>query len=241
MGEFHKIHPIPICRLTVEKGGFLFLHMKEYGKKVSIPVYVWLIEGGGESILVDTACTAEDFSKYTLYAEELEDISPIEEALPKAGVSLSDIKTIIITHLDADHILNIRKFPNARLIVQEEEMSFARNPHPFFANKYHQHLYEGLDWETVRGDKEIIPGVEVMFTPGHTAGGQSIAVTTERGKVVIPGLCSIDENYDTEVVSIPGMHFDPIKAYDSVVRIRKMADVVLPTHSQSLLGTESFP
>jgi len=120
-------------------------------------------------------------------------------------------------------------------------MSFARNPHPFFAGKYHQELYEGLDWEEVRGDKEIIPGVEVIFSPGHTAGGQSIVVTTEQGKAVIPGLCSIDETYDTDAVVIPGMHFDVFKAYDSVVRIREIADIVLPTHSQRLLGTESFP
>ncbi len=241
MPGFYKIHPIPICKLTIDKGAFLFLHMGDYGRKVTIPVYVWLIEGGQEPILVDTGCSAQEFSKYTLFAKEVKDISPIDEALPRFGISLSDIKTIIITHLDADHILNARKFPNARLMVQEEELSFARNPHPFFANKYYPHLYEGLDWETIKGDKEIIPGVEAIFTPGHTAGSQSVAVTTEQGKVVISGLCSIDENYNTEELIIPGMHFDPFKAYDSVVKIRKMADIVLPTHSQSLMNTKSVP
>lgn len=236
-----KIHPIPICRITSDKGGFLFLQMNEYGKKITFPVYVWLIEGGDEPILVDTACTAEEFWKYTLYAKDLEDIEPIEEALPRHGVSLSDIKTIIITHLDADHILNMRKFPNARFIVQEEEMNFALNPHPFFAKKYTPHLYEGINWETVNGDKEIIPGVEVIFTPGHTAGSQSVAVDTAQGKMVIPGLCSVDENYDSDVVSIPDMHFDPFKAYASVVKIREIADRVLPTHSQRLVDTVTIP
>ncbi|MCK4818067.1 N-acyl homoserine lactonase family protein, partial [bacterium] len=118
---------------------------------------------------------------------------------------------------------------------------FAKNPHPLFAKKYYPHLYQGLAWETVRGDKEIIPGVKVIFTPGHTAGSQSVAVDTERGKVVIPGLCSIDENYETKEVIIPGMHFDPFKAYDSIVTIRKMADIILPTHSQSLVNIKSIP
>jgi len=241
MGQLHKIYPIPICQMTMDKGAFLFLHMNEYGKKVSIPVYVWLIEGEEGPILVDTACSADEFWKYTLFAEDIQDITPIEEALPAVGVSLSEIRTIIITHLDADHILNTRKFPNARFIVQEAEMSFALNPHPLFARKYYPHLYEGLEWETVRGDKEIVPGVDVIFTPGHTAGSQSVAVDTERGKVVIPGLCSIDEDYDTEEVIIPDMHFDPFEAYESVARIKKMADIVLPTHSQSLVNTKSIP
>lgn len=241
MGQFYRVYPIPVCQITMNKGAFFFLHMNEYGKKVTIPVYVWLIEGGEEPILVDTACSAEEFWKYTLFAEDIKDIIPIEEALPAAGISLSEIKTIIITHLDADHILNAKKVPNARLIVQEKEMRFARNPHPFFAKKYHPHLYEGLDWETVSGDKEIAPGVEVIYTPGHTAGSQSVAVATELGRVVIPGLCSIDGNYSTDEVSIPDMHFDPFQAYESVVRIKRMADIVLPTHSQSLVHTKSIP
>ena len=241
MTPVYRIHPINLCRLKVDKGAFLYLQMNEYGKKIDIPAYVWLIEGGKEPILIDTGCTAEDFSNYSLFSDDMSTIAPIEEALPAAGVPLADIKTIIITHLDADHILNAKKFPNARLLVQADEMNFARNPHPFFARKYYPELYEDINWELISGDREIIPGVDIMFTPGHTNGGQSVAINTDRGKVVIPGICSIDENYDTDAITVVGMHFDVYKAYDSVVRIRKTADVVLPTHSQRLANTKSFP
>ena len=68
-----------------------------------------------------------------------------------------------------------------------------------------------------------------------------VVVDTGHGKVVIPGLCSIDESYDSDAVSVPGMHFDPLKAYESMVRIREIADIVLPTHSQSLIKTKTIP
>lgn len=241
MGRLHKIYPIPVCNLTMDKGLFTYLKYENYGVKVTIPAYVWLIEGGAEPILVDTGCVAEDFLKETVFTEGAEDIISVEAALQNRGISMADIKTIIITHLDIDHILNARKFPKARFILQEEEYRFAMNPHPMFARKYHQHLYHDLNFEMVRGDSAIIPGVEVIFTPGHAAGGQSVAVTTEQGKVVIAGFCAIDENFSPQGDIIPGMHIDPLQAYDSLVRIRKIADMILPLHSQRLAHTESIP
>lgn len=241
--QYHKIHPLPLCNLKLDKGAFTYLVLANYGQKISFPVYSWLIEAE-EPLLVDVGCSAEEFPKYVSYRVlpgELEDIASIEESLGRFGLLTSDIKTIIMTHLDTDHILNAKKFPNAKFVVQEEELRFIRNPHPSCAYRYHQQLYEGLNFETIRGDAEIIPGVEVIFTPGHTPGSQSVAVATEQGKVVICGLCAIDENFTGEGVIVPGIHSDPFQAYDSIVKIRQIADVILPLHSQRLLHTTSIP
>lgn len=88
--------------------------------------------------------------------------------------------------------------------------------------------------------KKLRPVLRLYSPQGHTSGSQSAAIAIEPGRVVIPGLCSIDENYSTDEVSIPDMHFDPFQAYESVVRIKRMADIVLPTHSQSLVHTKSI-
>ena len=171
-----------------------------------------------------------------------EEIVPIEESLAKFGISTLDIKTVIMTQLHIDHILGASKFPNAKFIVQEEELKFNRNPHPFYARTSMKQVYDGLNIETISGDTEVIPGVEAIFTPGHTPGGQSVAVTTEQGKVVICGMCTIDENFATEgVIIIPGMHSNPFHAYDSMVKIKKIADIILPLHSQCLQNTTSIP
>ncbi|MFC2068743.1 N-acyl homoserine lactonase family protein [Chloroflexota bacterium] len=232
--------------MTLDKGAFIYPYQSfpfptNYGEKVSFPVYVWLIEGAEEPILVDVGCSDEGFAKYRVSSTEIKDIASIEESLASFGISTLDIKTIIMTHLDIDHILNAKKFPNAKFIVQEEELRFVRNPHPMYARRCHQELYEGLKFQTIRGDTEIVPDVDAIFTPGHTVGGQSVAVATEHGKVVICGMCTIDDNFSDEGDIISGMHSDPFEAYDSIVKIRKIADSVLPLHSQRLLYTRSIP
>jgi len=243
----YRIHPLPLSSLIMPKGYFTYLIFADCAERVRIPTYSWLIEGANEPILVDVGCSAEGILEYMGYSKEVEaiapkDIVPIEESLAKFGISTLDIKTIIMTQLHIDHILNAKKFPNAKFIVQEEELKFNRNPHPLYARTSMKQLCEGLNFEIIRGDAEVIPGVEVIFTPGHTPGGQSVAVTTEQGKVVICGMCTIDENFDTEgVIIIPGMHSNPFHAYDSMVKIREIADTILPLHSRRLSHTTSIP
>lgn len=245
--QYHKIYPLPLCSLTMPKGYFTYLVFADCAKRVSTPVYAWLIEGAEEPILVDVGCSTEEILKDVDSAQQAEALAPkdivsIEESLAKFGFSTLDIKTIIMTHLHIDHILNARKFPKAKFIVQEEELRFARNPHPLYARTRYEQLCEGLNFETIEGDTEVIPGVEVISTPGHSVGGQSVAITTEQGKVVISGMCTIDENFAIEgEIIIPGMHSNPFQAYDSMVKIRKIADTVLPLHSQRLLHTTSIP
>jgi glyoxylase-like metal-dependent hydrolase (beta-lactamase superfamily II) len=228
------------------KGYFTYLIFADSSQKLSFPVYSWLIEGADEPILVDVGCTAQEIIEFMGNGKEVEaieprEIAPIEDYLAKFGLSTLDIKTVIMTQLHIDHILGVSKFPNAKFIVQEEELEFNRNPHPMFSRTSTRQLYEGLKLETIKGDVEIIPGVEAIFTPGHTPGGQSVAVTTEQGKVVICGMCTIDQNFSSEEIIIPGMHSNPIHAYDSIVKIRQIADTILPLHSQSLLNTTAIP
>lgn len=241
MRNLCKIFPIFTCKLILDKGHFTY--RMNHGEKILFPVYSWLINGEKGKILVDTGCSFEEMKRYSVAPKKMEgqEGPPIEESLQKMGVQMSDIETIILTHLHFDHFLNAKKFPNAKLIIQEEELKFAMNPHPLFSSIYNRQWYEGLTFETVKGDTEIIPGVEVIFTPGHTPGNQSVSITTERGRVVIAGFCSIDENFGEEGVIVPGLHTDPLGAYDSIIKVKRIADVILPCHSGRYLGVVSIP
>ena len=133
------------------------------------------------------------------------------------------------------------EFPNAKIIVQKEELEFARNPHPLFSAIFRDEWYDGLDFEIIQGDKEIIPGVKALFTPGHTPGGQSVSVATEKGEAVIVGLCTLDDNFTDKGDIIPTPHTDPLKAYDSIGRIREIADIIIPLHSERAATAEYLP
>jgi N-acyl homoserine lactone hydrolase len=243
----YKIHPLPLCKITMPKGYFTYLVFGDCADKVSFPIYSWLIEGANEPILIDVGSSAEEILKYMDYSKEVQAIEPkeivsIEESLAKFGISTQDIKTVIMTQLHIDHILSAKKFPNAKFIVQEEELRFTQNPHPMFARTSMKQLCDEVNLEVIRGDTEVLPGVETLFTPGHTVGGQSVAVTTEQGKVVICGMCTIDENFANEdVIIIPGMHSSPFDAYDSMVKIKKTADTIIPLHSQRVENIACIP
>jgi N-acyl homoserine lactone hydrolase len=45
----------------------------------------------------------------------------------------------------------------------------------------------GLRYEVLEGEAEILPGVLVVPTPGHTAGHQSLVVRADDGTVVVAG------------------------------------------------------
>ncbi len=49
----YKIHPIVMGTKNFDKGMMTYQH--EYGKKYTIPIYCWYIEGGDKKILVDTS------------------------------------------------------------------------------------------------------------------------------------------------------------------------------------------
>lgn len=52
---------------------------------------------------------------------------------------------------------------------------------------YKDHYDFNLNYELVEGDCELFPGIDLLFTPGHSPGHQSIFITMEDGKFIIAG------------------------------------------------------
>ncbi len=114
----------------------------------------------------------------------------LEESLRAAGFSPDDIDVMIDTHLHFDHAggntyvdgdgqLRL-SFPNARYVVQKGELDWAH-----FANERTRASYFDRNYDPVRGAgkldlvegvAQILPGVEVRPTPGHTPFHQSVVL-----------------------------------------------------------------
>lgn len=97
------------------------------------------------------------------------EILEFEDALAKFGLKPEDIDIIIHTHLHNDHCENDYKCTNARVYVQKREYEFFKNPHPV-DHRYFPDLLDENEVVTVDGDAEIVPGIRVVLTPGHTVG-----------------------------------------------------------------------
>lgn len=237
------IYPIPLFEFLFDKSGMTYL--ANFGEPIRVVGYVWYIEGTREKILVDAGAEA-----CLLALPGVRDIQTVKSGLNKIGISLSDIDLIIQTHLHLDHMALASRYPKARVLVQKTELEFARNPHPLWAFLYQKETFEGLRFEVVDGDTRISEEVSVILTPGHTPGDQSVVIKTDQGIAVISGFCTIRENYEPlvtphgEVLSpiiAPGIYTDVLKAYDSVLRIKELADIIVPLHEPTLTQKTTIP
>jgi glyoxylase-like metal-dependent hydrolase (beta-lactamase superfamily II) len=244
MGQL-KIHPLPIIKIKTPKGGFTYLI--DAAKTIYVPVYSWYIEGTKEKILIDTGCSAEMMeTKRGIPSKTM--LTPFD-ALRKVGISPEEIDIVILTHLHIDHIGFAHLYKRAKFIVQKAELEAARNPHPVQRLQFRDmSTFEGLNFEIVEGDTQVVKGVELLLTPGHTAGTQSVVLDTEKGKAIIAGMCSIRENFEppAEVkkympVIASGIHLDARLAYDSVLRVKHKADIVIPIHEPAFVRQDTIP
>jgi len=223
----YTIYPLVVGANETDQG--IMTYQKGYGRRIWIPIYVFCIEGGDRKILVDTGL--EQFVvPPEVGREHGVQILEFEEALATRGLEPEEIQIIIHTHLHNDHCENDYKCTNAQVYVQQAELEFFRNPHPL-DHRYYPDVLDDLDVVPVQGNREIVDGIEVVLTPGHTPGGQSVLVRTSAGKALITGFCCNQENFPENGPFVtPGVHTDVLAAYESARWARDAADILIPLH-----------
>jgi N-acyl homoserine lactone hydrolase len=107
------------------------------------------------------------------------------EQLAEIGLQPGDIQLLVCTHFDLDHAGNHGSFPNAELVVQREHYTHALD-HERFANSRPIWNQPSLRYRFVEGDTELVPGLDLIETSGHTPGHQSVLVRLpETGAVIL--------------------------------------------------------
>jgi len=153
----------------------------------------------------------------------------VADALAELDMSPADIDLVINTHLHFDHCGQNAVFRHAPFYVQRAELARAE--------RESSELYEWLSfasarWELLDGDTEIVPGVSVMATPGHTAGHQCVVVrdSSEGPEASEADLLIGDAAYSPRVwmnpelgVGVPGQAADPDAWHGSIGRLRSLA------------------
>jgi N-acyl homoserine lactone hydrolase len=168
-------------------------------------------------------------------------IQEFEDALATFNLTPADIDVVLHTHLHNDHCENDYKCTNARVYVQKREYDFFKNPHPV-DHRYFPDLLDDNEVILLDGDQEVTDGISVLLTPGHTVGGQSIVVNTKKGRAVITGFCCNDQNFPASGPPVPpGVHLNLLDAYDSVRKVKEVADILLPLHDLNLGRHRNIP
>ena len=249
----YTIKPVVLGTIEGDKSGFTYMNFPGVG--IILEVTYFLIEGTPNKsgrVLVDTGSWAALMSKY--WPGKGQDFQTFEESLEKEGLNVDDIDVIIQTHLHHDHCGNTSKCKNAQVYIQREEWDFAQAPHPLQAQYYPKELFEGWNTRLIQGDLELFPGLNILHTPGHTPGTQSVAVETSAGRAVIAGMCSIFQTFMEPAKVLPPGHpfsswevFAPSIAtdmnmnHDSTLRVKRLAEILLPCHGPGFSeGTREY-
>jgi N-acyl homoserine lactone hydrolase len=234
----YTIHPLVVGINETDQG--VMTYLRDYGKRIYLPIYAFYLKGGDRNILVDTG-----LSEFVVPADVAEKcglaVMEFEAALAGVGLTPETIDLIIHTHLHNDHCENDGKCPNAKIIVQKAELEFLKNPHPV-DHRYYPDILDGLEVVTVEGDAHIADGLDVIFSPGHTVGGQSVAVNTAKGRAIITGFCCNDKNFPAQGPAVaPGVHLNLADAYDSIQKNRRIANILIPIHDLSVGRRKCIP
>jgi N-acyl homoserine lactone hydrolase len=109
---------------------------------------------------------------------------PLVAALADAHVTPDDIMIVVNCHLHFDHCGGNPQLAGRPIVTQRVELQAARSDGYTLTELVDA---PGLRYEELDGEAEILPGVLVFPTPGHTAGHQSLVVRADDGTVVVAG------------------------------------------------------
>jgi|SRR5215211_13901 len=137
------------------------------------PGFLHVVEHPQGRVLVDTGLID---STPELDAEWSPRFDP--DAIPR------DVVCVINTHLHFDHCGGNRLFAGTPVYVQRLEREEARAEGYTIAQWVE---FEGATYVELEGEQEVLPGLRVLPTPGHTSGHQSVLVETDDGLVVVAG------------------------------------------------------
>jgi len=245
----YKIHPIVMGTKVFDKSMMTY----QYGNGIqyTIPIYCWYLEGSNKNILVDTG-ELSPIQSESREAAINGKIYTFEEGLSRWDLKPEDIDIVIHTHLHNDHCENDYKCVNADIYVHENELTKIHNPHPLdyrYLEDYIEDVEENGQIRKISEDKEIFSGITCIHTPVHTEGGLTILINTPSGKAAITGFCVIDENFNppAEIKAMemdvipPGTHVNVYEAYDIMMKIKELADIVLPLHEPKFASIDTIP
>ena len=218
-------------------------------EKVEIAMVVWLIRGGGHTILFDSGFHRDTFVKDF----PMKDYLRPDKAVETAGVKPEEVTDVVISHAHWDHMGGIDLFPKANIWIQKQEYRYytmdAWQPggnhggiDPEDARGLLQANTEGR-MHLVDGDNvEIFPGIRAYTGARHTYASQYLRVEGNPTFVLASDNCYFYLNLTSHLASATfsdADHAANIAAQSRMIELAGSPDRVVPGHDA--LQFQKFP
>lgn len=194
----------------------------------------YLIDLGNEVILVDTGLptgTPEEVPDENSVAFTGKDICSYMEALAALGYKPEQVTKILLTHRHSDHSGELRSFPNAKVYVNQDELS--ADELQGLTNLVPVSFTDGHYYNFPESQK-IADGIYLIKAKGHTNGNSIVIVENDGLFYMIHGdITYVDEALYENKLSV--VFDDLVAARETLDRVRAFISqhptVYCSTHS----------
>ncbi len=168
--------------------------------RIPLAMRCLLVETPDALVLIDAGAGNKEPTKFRdIYGlENAGSPTRLEDAIRDAGFSPEEVTVVIDTHLHFDHAGGntyldpegqVRlAFPNARYFVQKGEFEYAHWQNERIQASYLPHNFDPVHaagrYTFLEGEAEVLPGVRVLPTPGHTPHHQSVLLESDGEKAI---------------------------------------------------------
>lgn len=154
-----------------------------------------LIQYNGKHLLIDTGIGKGKLDEKKKRNLGVRAETRVKESLEELGLTPSDIDIVLMTHLHNDHAAGLTEwegdqlvsvFPNAVIYTSQVEWDEMRNPNIRSRNTYWVENWEPVQHQvqTFEESLEVMPGIEMIHTGGHSD-GHSVIKLTQKDETVI--------------------------------------------------------
>ena len=223
-----KVYLLDNGTLLLDKSFATWNHNQ--GVEFRFPVYAIYVDHPDGKILIDTGFDKAWVERKLPFEQPTQtDEQRIENQLALIGVRPEEINIVVNSHLHFDHCSNNTLFPQAKFIFSKSELRHAYVPDPWERLGYDPELVvmPGMKVELLElghFEYEVVPGITLIETPGHSAGHLSVIIRPggDHAPLVFP-LDVAYTRHNLEDRVLMGLHTDPADLLDSMVRIENIA------------------
>lgn len=172
-----------------------------------VPVMCFAVDTGDGVLVFDTgiheACCGPDpaahfGSMWSAFEIRCPRHALVDERLRQAGYAVDDVRWVVNSHLHFDHVGRNSVFPVATQYVRSRELVWAREqstkPSGVLAGDLAELKADPWDYDD---EFEILDGLRLVSTPGHTPGHQALVVSFADGRRFV---CAGDAAYTLQAV-----------------------------------------